>query len=193
MITLFLVIAIGVAAFQAIRSQTLLTAAVWLAGTSGLLSIVLYQLGAREVAVIELSVGAGLVTILFVFAISIAGDEAMQAKPMVPRLLGLALVLVVVGLLGWFSTAPEATATAVATTSFTQVLWEERGLDVLVQLVLIFAAVLNVVHLLDSSETTKRHQHHAIEQAINELDPFPEAQDLPQIPKNNRKIEEAAL
>lgn len=190
MITLFLVVAIAITAFQAIRSHKLLTAAVWLAATSAILAIVLYRLGAREVAVIELSVGAGLVTILFVFAIAIAGDEAMQAKPIVPRLLGLALVLAVVGLLGWFGTPPDAAATAVATPGFTQVLWEERGLDVLMQLVLIFAAALNVVHLLENPAATNHHQHHAVEHAINALDPFPDAIDLPHIPAPDSELEE---
>jgi len=53
----------------------LIASALWLAGVSALVSIMCYLLGAYAVAVIELSVGAGLVTVLFVFAISIAGEE----------------------------------------------------------------------------------------------------------------------
>lgn len=197
MTTLLLMIGIVLAAIQAIRSHKLLTAAIWLAGVSAMLSILLYQLGAREVAVIELSVGAGLVTILFVFAIAIAGDEAMRSRALVPRLLALALVLVLVGVLGWFTTPTLPTTTATTSRTFAAVMWQERGLDVLVQMVLIFAAVLGVVHLLGSPQATQRHQHHrhhAIQNAINELDPFPQpADDLPQIPQLPPEQEKVAL
>ena len=69
-----------VCAFQALRASHLLPSAIWLAGVSALTAITLYTMGAHEIAVIELSVGAGLVTVLFVFAISIAGDDAMDAR-----------------------------------------------------------------------------------------------------------------
>jgi uncharacterized MnhB-related membrane protein len=59
---------------RAIHAQRLVAAALWLAAVSALNAVVLYEMGAREAAVIELSVGAGLVTVLFVFAIGIAGD-----------------------------------------------------------------------------------------------------------------------
>jgi len=52
---------------QAIRAKRLLAAALWLAGVSAAVATLMYSLGAYEVAVIELSVGAGLVTVLFVF------------------------------------------------------------------------------------------------------------------------------
>ena len=48
-----------VCAGMAVRARPL-HAALWLAALSALISIVLYRLGAPEVAVIELSVGAGL-------------------------------------------------------------------------------------------------------------------------------------
>src|SRR5512138_2609890 len=81
-----------VCVLQAVRAQRLLHSALWLAGTSALVALEMYLLGAPEVAVIELSVGAGLVTVLFVFAINIAGEEAMSALPIVPRPLAWVLV-----------------------------------------------------------------------------------------------------
>ena len=86
----------GVAAF---RARRLLASALWLAGVSALLSILFYRLGAPQVAVIELSVGAGLVTVLFVFAISVAGDEGLGAQPLVGGPVALVLALVAVVLL----------------------------------------------------------------------------------------------
>ena len=71
MILALLLFVILLLALQAIRAVHLLHSAVWLAATSAMLSILFYLLGAPYVAVIELSVGAGLVTVLFIFAIGI--------------------------------------------------------------------------------------------------------------------------
>ena len=75
------VAAIFVCALMAVREERLLISALWLAGTSALAALVMYRLGAPEVAVIELSVGAGLVTVLFVFAINIAGEDTPSLGP----------------------------------------------------------------------------------------------------------------
>src|SRR5512135_3843744 len=84
MLILLIVLLASAFAVAAIRARRLLTSAIWLAGVSALVSIVLYLYGAHEVAVIELSVGAGLVTVLFVFAISIAGDDPIDRRPVLP-------------------------------------------------------------------------------------------------------------
>jgi uncharacterized MnhB-related membrane protein len=169
---LLLVVSMALCALQAIRAPRLLTAAAWLAGTSALLAVILFHTGAREVAVIELSVGAGLVTILFVFAISIAGDEVMGGTAVVPRLPAGLLVAAAIALLGWFMAPAAAPPPVVAEPAFAAVLWQERGLDVLVQMGLIFAAVLGVLGLLGASASTTTHQNHTIADAINELEPF---------------------
>jgi len=44
-------------------------------------AVLIYLLGAPEVAVIELSVGSGLVTVLFVFAFSITGETTLMKGP----------------------------------------------------------------------------------------------------------------
>lgn len=135
-------------AFQAIRATRLLSSAIWLAGVSALVSIVMYMAGAQQVAVIELSVGAGLVTVLFVFAISIAGEDAMDVRAIVPRPVGLVLVTVTGLLLGWMTLPALGVTPPLAESSFATILWEDRGLDVLVQIALIFAGVVGVLGLL---------------------------------------------
>ncbi|MBN2472242.1 MAG: DUF4040 domain-containing protein [Anaerolineae bacterium] len=142
-----------VCAFQAIRATRLLASAIWLAGVSALVSLVMYMAGAPQVAVIELSVGAGLVTVLFVFAISIAGEDAMDVRAIVPRPVGLALVIVTGLLLGWMTLPALGITPPLAESVFAEMLWQERGLDVLVQIVLIFAGVVGVLGLL--SEESK--------------------------------------
>ncbi len=149
MLYALLVAGILLCAGMAIRAKRLLAAALWLAGVSALVSIILYRLGAHEVAVIELSVGAGLVTVLFVFAISLAGEEAMEARAVLPKPVAWGLVIVSAILLGWMTLpwwAGEGSPAEQA--SFATLLWQDRGLDVLVQIVLIFSGVLGVLGLL---------------------------------------------
>ncbi len=139
-------------ALQAIRSPRLLLCAIWLAGTSALVALLLYLLGAPEVAVIELSVGAGLVTVLFVFAINIAGDEPVGARALVPRPLAWAALALAGGLLAWFIVPGVREVVGAPDGSrFSAVLWESRTLDLLLQVVLIFAGVLGVLGLLTAA------------------------------------------
>ena len=146
-------ILIGIAmlacAWQAVRSQRLLHSALWLAGASALTALLIYLLGAPEVAVIELSVGAGLVTVLFVFAINIAGEESLPVTPIVPRPLAWFLVVVAAALLGWVNRDVLVDFVGVSQSEgFTHVMWNNRQLDVYLQIAMIFSGVLGVLGLL---------------------------------------------
>lgn len=158
MLNIVLAVAAIVCAIQAIRASRLLISALWLAGASAVIALILYLMGAHEVAVIELSVGAGLVTILFVFAISVAGEEAIDVRTIIPKPLAWGLIALAVILLGWLTLrqpmlAAERPAANAAATSFTDTVWQQRGLDMLVQLVLIFAGVLGMLGLLGDAKT----------------------------------------
>lgn len=143
-------------AVMAIREKRLLVAALWLALTSALVSWAMFRLGALEAAVIELSVGAGLVTVLFVFAINIAGDETIPEQSIVPRALAWVIVAVSGLLLAWmilpelqggrFLDMMESAGGTLA--QFRAAVWQERGIDTLLQVVLLFAGVLTVLSLL---------------------------------------------
>ncbi len=148
-------IAIIMCAVQAIRAARLLSSAVWLAGASALTALWLYILGAQQPAVIELSVGAGLVTVLFIFAISISGEEAFTAYPRVPRKLALLLVVGAVALLAVDLAVASGMPRAVderAVSTLSDTFWNARALDMLVQMVLIFAGVLGVLNLIGHEE-----------------------------------------
>lgn len=148
-------------AVLAIRAARLLSAALWLACTSALVSIVLYLLGGHEIAVIELSVGAGLVTVLFIFALNLVGEQepnqqSVITKPLavilaaaVPILLG----LIIVPLLTVSNTSVRAPIPAVL--SFSNMLWQQRGLDVILQIAVIFAGVLGILGLLSEVRTSE--------------------------------------
>jgi NADH:ubiquinone oxidoreductase subunit 6 (subunit J) len=150
MLALLLIVVAVVFAFQAIRARGLIASALWLAGVSALTALVLFLYGAHQVAVIELSVGTGLVTVLFVLAINIAGDNPMAAGWVVPLPFAIGVSLLFVLVLGWMvlsALAAPAVSTP-ATTVFSDVFWQSRGLDVLVQVVLIFSGVLGFLGLL---------------------------------------------
>ncbi len=143
------VAAILVCAVQAIRARRMLVSAIWLAGASAATALLMYVLGAAEVAVIELSVGAGLVTMLFVFAINIAGDEPIGRTSRVPRPLAWLVTVGSLALLGWLALpAAGITLPVPGAGQFATALWEHRAVDVLLQVALIFTGVLGVIGLL---------------------------------------------
>ncbi len=151
-----------VCAVQAIRANRLLASALWLAGTSALVAIMMYILGAPEVAVVELSVGAGLVTVLFVFAINIAGEEVTQVQALIPKPLAWGLIVLSLVLLGWMGMpglAKNVAQSVPAVSDFAKTLWELRGLDILVQIVLIFSGVLGVLGLLAEAKGSSKEAH----------------------------------
>jgi uncharacterized MnhB-related membrane protein len=148
-------------ALMAVREKRLLVSALWLAMTSALTAWLMYRLDAMDVAVVELSVGAGLVTVLFVFAINIAGDEAESPKPIIPRPFAWAVIALGVLLLArlilpalqldkYLSALSLPSGTV---EEFRKMIWEERSLDSLLQVVLIFSGVMAVLGLIGSKRS----------------------------------------
>jgi uncharacterized MnhB-related membrane protein len=156
-----IVVAVGilVCAIMAIRVNRLLHSALWLAGTSALVALMLYMLGAPEIAVIELSVGAGLVTVLFVFAINIAGEEKLTPGNSLPKwlvILGLVLVLGLLALMNLpFLSADFSEQMGL---TFLVALWHNRYLDLLLQLVLVFGGVMAMLGLLTDDKAAHSKQ-----------------------------------
>ncbi len=158
---LYILIGVGilVCSFLAIQTRKLLLSAVWLAITSALVAILLYMLGAPHIAVIELSVGAGLVTVLFVFAINISGEDVTKLKSIIskPVAIGAVFIAVALGIFlilrssGVLQFPPEFGLPS-------SILWEERYLDFLLQIVLVFSGVLGVIGLLADGKDSKKQE-----------------------------------
>ncbi len=140
-------------AVLAVLPKRLLVSAIWLAVTSALVALMLYMLGAPQIAVIELSVGAGLVTVLFVFAINISGEERMDQKPVMPKMVSWGLIVIAAGLtIYMLINGGTMELTLMAPTTTPAILWEERYLDILLQIGFIFCGVLGVLGLLSSGK-----------------------------------------
>ena len=174
---IYVAIATGVLTFSAavgaIRATRLLAAALWLAFASAMLSVLLYSLGAHEVAVIELGVGAGLVTVLFVFSLNLVGEERLERRAVLPRSLVWASVILVVLQLAWLIFQASGAALQVSEPSFSIVLWQNRGLDMLVQIPLLFAAALGVLGLLAEAGPAQTPAETQINTAPEEDQPEP--------------------
>ncbi|MGQ9887033.1 MAG: Na(+)/H(+) antiporter subunit B [Aggregatilineales bacterium] len=160
MIYAALIVIATVCGIQALRMPRLLPAALWLAGTSAAVAMALYLMGAVEAAVIELSVGAGLVTVLLVFAITMAGDEPVGPTTVVPRRLALLLIGAGALLLLWL-VAPLTMVGSSGTDdgAFSAVFWHARSADVLAQVLLIFTGVLCLVGLMIDTRNTGGTAH----------------------------------
>jgi NADH:ubiquinone oxidoreductase subunit 6 (subunit J) len=155
-------------AFLAIRAKRLLSSALWLAVASSLLAVIFYFMGAQLIAVFELSIGAGLVTVLFVFAISIAGEEEGDWRSLVPKSLAFGATLSMSLLLGWFLLPASNAQPQILEPSISDVIWEQRSLDVLLQIAIIFSGVIGLLGLL--AEIKAPLDYPVAEQAVVERD-----------------------
>ena len=143
-------------AYRAMISKHLLPATLYLACVSALVTVTLYMLGAFEVAVIELSVGAGLVTVLLVYALSVIGEDSFDPASIIPKPLAFLLVAVIALLMGWMAYPLVIQPAANGEVLLAEVLWKQRVLDVWVQIGLIFSGVIGVLGLLSEKAETQK-------------------------------------
>lgn len=151
----YAIVAAGIllCAILAVTSKRLLVSAIWLAVTSALVALMLYLLGAQQLAVIELSVGAGLVTVLFVFAINISGEEPLGLKPVMPKAFAWVLVIIGVGMTVFLTLKSGILGlTLQIPSSAAMILWSNRYLDIILQIAFIFCGVLGVLGLLSDGK-----------------------------------------
>jgi uncharacterized MnhB-related membrane protein len=145
-------------AYRAIIAKRILSATIYLACISALISAVIYLLGAPQVAVMELSVGAGLVTVLLVYALSVVGDDALDPASVIPKPLAFAVVGMVVILLGAMVYPAIQINVDRGLTGLANVLWQNRVLDVWIQIALIFSGVMGVLGLLSEQTGSKNKE-----------------------------------
>ncbi len=151
MILLTLLVGIG---FYAVLSKTLLKAAIGLGAVSAALTVLLFSMDSPLAAVFELSVCAGLITVIFVSVISMtkaaAPRDQKEAEPnhylkYLPLLATGAIVFCAMRY--WLGDAPVAQATVTAGVDVRHALWDLRGTDVFAQLAVLFSGVSGVIVL----------------------------------------------
>ncbi len=132
----------------------ILRAVIGLAAVSVLLTVLMFQMGAPLAGVFELSVCAGLITVVFVSTISLTRpltreQEEQQAVCRARRFHPAILLAISVAALFWIGSYELDLAPAVSESpgEVGEVLWGPRRLDLLGQAVVILAGVFGVVVL----------------------------------------------
>ena len=152
---IILLIALTAAAVWTVLRGSLLRAVIALALTSIALTAIIFRLGSPIAAVFELSVCAGLITVVFMSTISLTKPlthmETLEyTKSRIKRFWLLPVIIIVVGAALLLVTIPInfniPTLTGTAA-NFRNVLWEERRFDLVGQILIILAGVFGVVVL----------------------------------------------
>ena len=94
---------------------------------------------------------------LLVYAISVVGDDASDLGSVIPKPIAVALTVLAVVLLGWMGFSLTGKNVLGAVPPLVKSLWEQRVLDVWIQMVLIFAGVLGILGLLAEGKRSKSH------------------------------------
>ena len=142
----------------AILLRDLLKAAVSLAVASLLLGIIFFRMDASYAGVFEISVVAGLITVLFILTIALTnkGEEVRESKlanlvfPLFFVVFIIIDALVMKGLLQKIPALPSSPESG----AFGDVLWKGRTLDLVGQIAVILAGVFSVLALF-----RKRDKH----------------------------------
>ena len=151
--TLLLVVLV-LAALWASMATALLRATLALALSSALLAVFMFSLGAVWAAVIELSVCAGLISVVFVSVISLTEQRPLkellaQRKSRLRRFWPLPLLLIAVGVGLSFVHTPVQIALPLPSGDgdVRTVLWTLRQLDLFGQIMILLAGVFGVLVL----------------------------------------------
>jgi len=155
-VIILLLVGLVSSALACILIRNLLKACIALAAVSGILALIMFLLDAHLAAVFELSVCAGLVTVIFISAISmtkvhskeeIAEQERLRRRRFVP--LPVLLIVVLAGTL--FVLWPRLTELIPLANppadlvSAPDLLWDKRQADLLGQIAIILVGVFGVL------------------------------------------------
>jgi len=143
----------GVVLFSilAVLSKDLIKSAISLAVASLLLGILFFLMGAPYAGVFEISVVAGLITVLFILTIALTKTEGEVRESKAVRIAFplFFVVFIVIDVLVMKGLIPKIQALAgpAETGTFGDVLWKQRTFDLVGQLAVILAGVFAVLAL----------------------------------------------
>ncbi len=153
-IHLVLTVLLIVCAFYTVLAKSLLKMAMGLAATSAALTIILYTMNSPLAAVFELSICAGLITVVFISVISLtepgSPKEQEQGEPQhYARYLPMvALALLIAWVLNTsFADGSFPVSHGLPQIDFRKALWGLRRTDILGLLAMMFAGIYGVIVL----------------------------------------------
>lgn len=150
-VQILLLAGLVLASAAAVLVKDLIKAAIALAVASLFLGILFFRMGAPFAGAFEISVVAGLITVLFMLTIALTktGGDVAESKlatlafPLAFVAFLVLDVLITRGLVRKLATFPAEPAAG----SFGEVLWKQRTFDLVGQVAIIFAGVLAVLAL----------------------------------------------
>ncbi len=149
-----MLLALVVAALWTVMSRSLLRAALGLALTSVILAIIMYRFVSPLAAVFELSVCAGLISVLFISIISLTRSMTMEEvlqhmKDRLHRFWFLPVLLIIGGIVLSFIRVTDIIKLPEpeTVTDVRAVMWNLRSIDILGQIIVLLVGAFGVVIL----------------------------------------------
>jgi len=145
-----LFILIALAAVAAVMARELLHSAIMLALVSVGVSLLLFNFQAPWAAVFELSVCAGLITVLFISAVSLIRREEGRTPDSRARFYAMPLVMCIMAIAAWFYAVPffesleNYARFSERPSSLGAIIWDSRRFDLLGQVSILAAGVFVV-------------------------------------------------
>ena len=142
-----LFILVAAFAVTAVMARSLLLSAIMLALVSVGTSLILFDFQAPWAAVFELSVCAGLITVLFVSAVTLIRHEENKVTDLRARFYAMPLVMGIVAIAAWFYAVPFFESLenwarfSSRANSLGSILWDIRRFDLLGQVSILAAGV----------------------------------------------------
>jgi NADH-quinone oxidoreductase subunit J len=148
-----------VAALMVVFSSRLLMGAITLAVTSIMVALLMFKLNSPLAAVFELSICAGLITVIFITTISfvkpLTREELIETrKKRIKKYITLPIILIIVGVLTSLVIKPMALnlPEIVQETNVANVLWNLRQVDLLGQAIVLLVGVFGIVVLFKEGQ-----------------------------------------
>ena len=129
------------------------------------LAVVFYLIGAPLVAVFQLAVYAGAVTVLFLVTLHTIGGAAERPKTNIPSMVIALPLLVIMAFISIFALSPLTPLQHDLRPTLETYLWTYRGLDILVQAFIILAGAASVAALFRVEKSLKSMRDATSEQS----------------------------
>lgn len=156
---LALLIILVIAALMVVFSSRLLLAAISLAATSIMLTLLMFKLNSPIAAVFELSICAGLITVIFITTISfvkpVAQEDLIETRnKRIKKYAALPIILIIVGVVTSYVIKPMVLAlpAIIQEKNVANVLWNLRQVDLLGQAIILLVGVFGIVVLFKEGQ-----------------------------------------
>jgi len=148
-----LIVALILAALATVMSVRLIRSVIGLAVTSVLLTVIMFRMDSPLAAVFELSVCAGLIPAIFISTIGLTArtapdDMAALRRAKIKRYWLLPVLLVIVAVMLTRVVLPHVEPPLATAEGVRDILWNQRQIDLVGQVVVLLAGALGVVVLV---------------------------------------------